>query len=71
MKTGADQPKQNLQQYKAYCKKDLLQLYGVSYKTLASWLKPMASEIGPLHGRYFTLAQVKIIFDSLGYPGEL
>ena len=71
MNTGADQPKQHMQLVKAYSKKDLRQLYGVTYKTLSRWLKPMASEIGPLHGRYYTPTQLKIIFDNLGYPGEL
>lgn len=68
---GAGQPKHYNGLLKVYCKKDLLHLYGVTYKTLAKWLRPMASEIGPLHGRSFTTAQVKIIFDTLGYPGEL
>jgi hypothetical protein len=31
-------------------------------------MKPFASEIGPKQGRYFTVAQVKIIFEKLGAP---
>lgn len=70
MKPGADLPNHQ-QVIKACSKKDLKELYGVSYKTIRNWLKPMASEIGPLHGRYYTAAQAKIIFDNLGYPPAL
>lgn len=70
MKPGAGQTNFHHRLKRAYCKKDLIKLYGVTYKTLAGWLKPMASEIGPLHGNYFTTAQLEIIFDTLGYPGE-
>jgi hypothetical protein len=70
MKTGAGQKKFRNKSARAHCKKDLANLYGVTYKTLAAWLKPFASQIGPLHGKYFTVAQLEIIFDSLGYPGE-
>lgn len=70
MKTGAGQPKFYKRIARAYCKKDLLNFYGVTYKTLAGWLRPMASEIGPLIGHYFTTAQLQIIFETLGYPDE-
>jgi hypothetical protein len=70
MKSGAGQTKLRNRLRRAYCKKDLVNLYGISYKTLASWLSPMASEIGPLRGQYFTAAQMEIIFETLGWPGE-
>ncbi|MEO6669793.1 MAG: hypothetical protein ABIN36_09980 [Ferruginibacter sp.] len=68
MKTGAGQTKSRKRMRGAYCKKDLANLYGITYKSLSAWLRPMASEIGPLHGYYFTRAQVEIIFETLGYP---
>ena len=51
-----------------YTKKDLCQLYGISHKVLGLWLKPFAADMGPLIGRYFSSAQVKIIFEKLGMP---
>ena len=68
--TGIGQPKRQLTPARAYCKKDLKLLYNISYRTLAIWLRPMASEIGPMNGIFFTNAQLKIIFDAFGYPGE-
>lgn len=70
VKPGTVPPKPYKKLPKAYCKKDLLNLYGVTYKTLASWLRPMASEIGPVNGHFFTAVQLEVIFETLGYPGE-
>ena len=53
-----------------YTKKDLCQLYGISHKVLGLWLKPFAGDTGPLIGRYFSSAQVKLIFEKLGMPPE-
>ncbi|MFT3910945.1 MAG: hypothetical protein QM737_16115 [Ferruginibacter sp.] len=71
METGAGQPQPKKMNTKPCCKKDLLKLYGISYKALASWLRPMKAEIGPLHGRYFSTAQLKIIFETFGFPEEI
>ena len=54
---------------KHYSTKELAKFYGVCDKTLLKWMKPFTKEIGQKQGRYFTLAQVKIIFDKLGMPG--
>lgn len=53
---------------KAYSQKELHQMYGVSPKTLRSWLRPFRKDIGKLLGKTYTPAQVKIIFDHLSPP---
>jgi hypothetical protein len=54
---------------KHYSTKELARFYGVCDKTLLKWMKPFQNDIGQKQGRYFTVAQVKIIFDKLGTPG--
>jgi len=45
-------------------------LYGVTRKTLNKWLAPFSSVIGEKIGRFYNVAQVKIIFNRLGVPNE-
>ena len=51
-----------------YNYKQLAKLYGVSYDTLKRWLKPFATEIGPVEGRILNPRQVRLIFEKLGNP---
>lgn len=53
---------------KAYSKKELSGLYGVSTWVLRQWLKPFNKKIGEYCGKSYTPAQVKIIFEALGDP---
>ncbi len=53
---------------KAYTIAELAVLYQVSTKTFRTWLKQYAKEIGERESRYFTVLQVKIIFERLGEP---
>ena len=53
---------------KPYNIKELAELYGMSKKTIRTWLRPHAQEIGPRQGRYYTILQVKIIFEKIGMP---
>jgi len=55
-------------QLKAYSKRDLIELYDVSWKVLKVWLKPHEQEIGPRVGHFYTPKQAKIILDKLGIP---
>ena len=48
--------------------KQLAAIYEVSHKTLKSWLEPVMEEVGEMRGRFFTLKQVRIIYDKLGAP---
>lgn len=54
-----------------YSAKELAGIYGVCDKTLMKWMKPFAQNIGEKQGRYFTVAQVKIIFEKLGVPCKI
>ncbi len=53
---------------KPLCIRELSLIYGVSYKTMSIWLRDLKVEIGFKRGRYFTVKQVGIIFESLGVP---
>ena len=53
---------------KAYSITELAALYGMSTKTIRTWLKPYTKEIGERQGRYFTILQVRIIFEKIGMP---
>ena len=52
-----------------YSYKELTALYGISQRTLKTWLAPFMEEIGEKHSRYFTVRQVRIIIGKLGLPG--
>ena len=54
---------------KAYTTKELAAMYGISPKTLRTWLTPHKELIGLKMGRYFTALQVRLIFERLGIPG--
>lgn len=48
--------------------RDLMMVYGVSYKTMRTWLFPFNDEIGIKKSYMFTVLQVDIIFEKLGKP---
>jgi len=51
-----------------YTKKELADRYGISIKTLKTWLRPHLHHIGEPPGRYYTVRQVRLIFEYLGEP---
>ena len=53
---------------KAYTISELAALYGISTKTIKTWLKPHVTAIGPRLGRYYTVLQIRIIFEKIGMP---
>jgi hypothetical protein len=55
---------------RGYTLADLARLYKVCVRTINRWLKPFEEVIGKKQGRYFTVAQVKIIFEKLGVPED-
>ena len=57
-------------QIKPYTVLELARLYGVSDRTIKKWIKPFEQEIGKKIGYFYTIAQVKIIFEKLGLPGD-
>lgn len=50
---------------------EIARIYGVHYKTMSKWIKPFAEEVGRKNGRMYSVAQVRIILDKLGIPGEI
>jgi transcription initiation factor TFIIIB Brf1 subunit/transcription initiation factor TFIIB len=58
-------------QIRPYNLKELANIYQVSDKTFKRWLGHFNSELGKKYGNYYTIPQVKIIFEKLGLPGYL
>ena len=56
---------------KPYSLSELSRLYDVCVRTMRKWMEPFEEEIGAKRGRYYTISQVKIIFEKLGLPGEI
>lgn len=56
---------------KSMSKKQLANAYGVSIKTLNSWLKPFDVEIGIYRGRSYTPKQVTTIVEHLGLTDSI
>jgi hypothetical protein len=51
-----------------YSLKEPAIIYGVGRAVIKHWLQPFETELGPRQGRYYTVAQVKLIFEKLGVP---
>jgi hypothetical protein len=60
-----------VKEMRPYTTKELARIYGVCDRTLQKWMKPHSAAIGPRQGRYFTVAQVEVIFEKLGLPYKL
>jgi len=50
--------------------KEIAIMYGVSDRTVRKWLKPHENKIGEKVGWYYSVNQVKIIFQCLGLPNR-
>lgn len=53
---------------KCYSAQELADIYEVNIRTFKKWLTPFYHRIGEKAGRYYTIAQVKIIIECLGVP---
>jgi hypothetical protein len=60
---------QNSNQVKPCTTKELAAKYEVTPKVLRGWLRPHKKHIGKKIGHYYTILQIRIIFDRLGDPG--
>lgn len=58
-------------QVKPYSLKEIAGLYGISTKTMYKWMVPLKNRIGEKRGRYYTVKQVRLIFDEIGLPGVI
>lgn len=47
---------------------DLSLRYSVSKKTFKKWLSPFHEEIGPRLGHFYSIHQVRVIYEKLGVP---
>ena len=54
-----------MKEIKHYSTGELASMYKVCSNTMRKWLKPFKGDIGERHGRFYTAAQVKIIFEKL------
>ena len=57
-----------IEEIRPYSVRDLAGIYGCCEKTMKKWIKPFLPEIGAKNGRYYSVAQVKIIFEKLDLP---
>lgn len=64
----SNQENKNYISLKAYTVGELADIYGVDWRTFKRWLVPFKEEIGERNGRYYTINQVKIIFEKIGLP---
>ncbi len=48
--------------------KDLANMYNVTPRTFKKWIEPHLRSLGKRNSRYFTVKQVRIIFERLGEP---
>lgn len=55
---------------KCYTHQDLMNHYGVSWPTLLKWIKPFEKLLGEKVGHFYTVKQVRIIFEKLGHPEQ-
>ena len=53
---------------KPYTQTELAIIYGVCRKTIKRWIEELKDETGPKKGRYYSIKQVKIIFENLNIP---
>ena len=53
---------------KPYRTKDLAHLYGVSIKTMITWLNPIREQLGKQIARMWSPKQVNMIFEHLNPP---
>jgi hypothetical protein len=57
-----------VREIRPYSTRELAGIYSVCDKTMKKWIKPFIDEVGEKNGRYYSVAQVKVIFDKLGVP---
>jgi len=57
-----------VREIRPYSTKELAGTYNVCDKTMKKWIMPFIEQVGERNGRYYSVAQVKIIFDKLGVP---
>jgi hypothetical protein len=54
---------------KAYTRKEMRNIYGVSLRTFNKWTEELDKELGPIIGKFYNVTQVKLIIEKFGVPG--
>lgn len=62
--------KNNQIMVKPYTTKELSELFGISEKTLRTWIVPIKDKIGIKRGRFYNVNQTQIMFKQFGLPFE-
>ncbi len=57
-----------ISEIRPYSVKEIANIFGVCDKTVKKWIKPFSEQVGKKEGRYYNVAQVKMIFEHLGLP---
>ena len=57
-----------VREIRPYSTKELAGIYNVCDKTMKKWINPFINEVGEKNGGYYSVVQVKVIFDKLGVP---
>jgi hypothetical protein len=60
-----------VKQIRPCTQKELSNLYGVCKQTFSKWLIPFKEKIGERTGHFYSVEQVKAIFQLLGMPENL
>ena len=60
--------KEGLIKVRPYTVTELASLYEVDVRTMRNWLNKFKDKMGEKVGRYYSIPQVKIIFDKLNVP---
>ncbi|HMU46463.1 MAG TPA: MerR family transcriptional regulator [Chitinophagaceae bacterium] len=58
----------NSTKVKPFTPGELASMYGVSQKTIRTWLEPHQKLIGRRRSKYYTARQIRIIFECIGEP---
>ncbi|HYG53119.1 MAG TPA: hypothetical protein VD905_19605 [Flavobacteriales bacterium] len=56
---------------KPYSTQELADLYGISVHTFKKWIAPFKESLGKKIGWYWSIPQVKIIFQKLDLPSVI
>ncbi|MBS1637577.1 MAG: hypothetical protein JST26_16800 [Bacteroidetes bacterium] len=62
--------KNNQIMIKPYSTRELSELFGISEKTLRTWIVPIKDKIGIKRGRFYNVNQTQIMFKQFGLPFE-
>ena len=61
----------NIMRLKPYTLTELGYLYHADHRTVRKWIALFQEELGVKVGRYYTVNQMRIIFDNIGYPADI